>query len=592
MGDLSINDGTYLLDGKPFRIISGAIHYFRILPAYWKDRITKARLCGLNTVETYIPWNLHEPRPGQFCFEDRIDLEAFIRTVADEGLNLIIRPGPYICAEWEFGGLPSWLLKDRSMRLRCMHAPFIEAVDRYFDELIPRLSKHQSTRGGPIIAVQVENEYGSYGSDTAYLTHLNEGLEARNIDVLTFTSDGPTSWMLTGGTLPKSADVLPTVNFGSKAIEAFACLDEFVGGENIPPTCMEFWNGWFDHWGEEHHVRGVDDAAESLDEILAAGGSVNLYMFSGGTNFGFCSGSNYADGIQPTITSYDYDAALGETGEPSAKYHAFRSVIAKYGPVPREELPAAAPSRAFGTVHLTESAGLFENLASASPIVHHSPVTLSMEEVDQDYGFILYRTTVFGPREEAVLHLQDVHDRALVFVDGEYLGTIDRGGKSTIRFGVATGASVQLDILVENLGRINYGPLLADRKGITEGVRLGNQFLYSWDHYPLPLAPLPELAFQTSTGAETVDPAFHRGYLTIDTPADTFLDFSGWTKGVCFVNGFNLGRYWDIGPQRTLYIPAALLHPGGNEIVIFELHGCSKSGKDRSIVLSDTQDIG
>jgi beta-galactosidase len=590
MGNLSIGEGTFLLDGEPFRIISGAIHYFRILPEYWKDRVKKARLCGLNTVETYIPWNLHEPRPGQYCFDRRIDLEAFIQTVADEGLNLILRPGPYICAEWEFGGLPAWLLKDRSMRLRCMYQPYIEAVDRYFDELIPRLAKYQSTKGGPLIAVQVENEYGSYGSDTAYLGHLNDGLKARGIDVLPFTSDGPTSWMLTGGTLPESAGVLPTVNFGSKAIEAFECLDGFTPHRRIPHTCMEFWNGWFDHWGEEHHTRGADDAAQALDEILAAGGSVNFYMFSGGTNFGFVSGSNFAAAIQPTITSYDYDAALGETGEPSDKFHAFRSIIAKYESIPNEALPEAAPRAAYGSVELTESAALLENLVAASQDMRRSPVTLSMEDIDQDYGFILYRTQVSGPREDAVLHIQDVHDRALVIIDGDYRGIIERGVESTIRLSIPAAQSIRLDILVENLGRINYGPHLADRKGITEGVRLGNQFLYTWEHYPLPLEPLPDLSYVERT--EVGGPAFYRGFFDSETPADTFLEFDGWAKGVCFINGFNLGRYWEIGPQRTLYIPAALLRQGPNEVVMFELHGYSKPDGKPSIDLKDSPDLG
>ena len=590
MGNLRIGNGAFLLDGKPFRIISGAIHYFRILPEYWQDRVRKARLCGLNTVETYIPWNLHEPRPGQFCFEGQADLESFIRTVAEEGLNMILRPGPYICAEWEFGGLPAWLLKDRSMRLRCMHRPYIEAVDRYFDQLIPRLAKFQSTQGGPVIAMQVENEYGSFGSDTAYLTHLHDGLKARGIDVLAFTSDGPTSWMLTGGTLPESAQVLPTVNFGSKAIEAFECLDGFVGQREIPHTCMEFWNGWFDHWGEEHHTRSVEDAAQALEEILAPGGSVNFYMFAGGTNFGFYNGSNFAAAIQPTITSYDYDAALAETGAPSDKYHAFRSVISKYASVPHEELPLAIPRSAYGAIRLAECAGLFEHLETAAQGTCTSPVTLTMEDLDQAYGFLLYRTHVSGPREEAVLHIQDAHDRALVFVDGHYHGVIERGVESAIRLAIPAGRLVRLDILVENLGRINYGPHLADRKGITEGVRLGNQFLYAWEHYRLPLEPLPALTYAESH--ETNAPAFYRGHFEVDVAADTFLDFDGWTKGVCFVNGFNLGRYWEVGPQRSLYVPAALLRQGSNEIVMFELHGYTKPEGTPTVNLKDSPNLG
>lgn len=564
---------------RPVRILSGAIHYFRIVPEYWRDRLQKLKACGLNTVETYIPWNFHEPQPGLFRFDGMADIVRFIQTAGEVGLQVIVRPSPYICAEWEFGGLPAWLLTDSDMQLRCYHLPFLNKVDDYYDVLIPKLKPLLCSNGGPIIAVQIENEYGSYGNDAKYLEYIKQGLIARGIDVLLFTSDGPTDALLQGGMMP---DVLGTANFGSNSSSSFAKLQEYQA--DAPLMCMEYWNGWFDHWGKAHHTRDAGDAASVLEEMLQANASVNFYMFSGGTNFGFYNGANcqQANLYEPTITSYDYNAPLDEAGEPTAKYYAYREVISRYEDIGQLELPPRIVRRAYGRIAMHEQAGLFANLDKLSVPIH-STTPLPMEKVGQNYGFVLYSTRISGPRPAEALHLQDVRDRALVFLDNELAGVIERSPtEQTVSFPVPA-EGVKLDILVENMGRINYGPYLKDHKGITEGVRLGFQFLFDWTIRPIPLEDLSSLTYGGGTSTQK-EPAFYRGTLQVDACADTFLDMEGWTKGVVFLNGFNLGRYWNKGPQRTLYVPAPLLREVDNEIIVFELHGT----KEATIAFRDT----
>ena len=586
MGAFTTGSGEFLLNGEPFKILAGGIHYFRCIPEYWEDRLRKLKAMGLNTVETYIAWNLHEPQPGNYRFDGELDLATFVTTAHDLGLYVILRPGPYICSERDLGGLPSWLLKDPDMRLRCMYGPYIEAVDRYFDELFDRLVELQFSRGGPVIAMQVENEYGSYGNDAAYIRYLRDGMQARGMDVLYFSADGPSDTMLQGGSLP---DLLKTVNFGSNSAEAFAKLREYQPEQ--PLMCTEYWLGWFDHWGEEHHVRSAEEAAAELDEVLGAGSAI-LYMLYGGTNFGFFNGANHnqpaweeRNGYQPTITSYDFDAPVSEAGDITPKFHAFREVLSKYTEIPYVPLPEPAPKLALGQVRLPESIGLWDALAALSSPVD-STVPLPMEMLDQDYGFILYRTTISGPREEGELTLRNVADRAQIFLDGNHLGVLDRmHSKEKIKFAVPPEGAT-LEILVENMGRVNYGVEMHDHKGITEGVVFWNQFLYHWTIWPLPLADLGGLSFADSS--ETGGPRFFRGSFTVDEALDTFLALPGWTKGACWVNGFNLGRYWEIGPQKTLYVPGPRLKQGINELIIFELHGC----KAPAVEFRDAPDIG
>ncbi|GIP39817.1 beta-galactosidase [Paenibacillus sp. J31TS4] len=572
----------FVRDGKPVTVLSGAIHYFRIVPAYWRDRLLKLKACGFNTVETYVAWNLHEPKEGQFCFEGMADLVGFIETAAEVGLDVIVRPSPYICAEWEFGGLPAWLLGYPEMRLRCSDPAFLAKVDAYYDELIPRLIPLLCTNGGPIIAMQIENEYGSYGNDTAYLDYLRQGLIRRGVDVLLFTSDGPTDQMLQGGTVP---GVLATVNFGSRAAESFAKFREYRPDE--PLMCMEYWNGWFDHWTEEHHTRDAADAAAVFAEMLDAGASVNFYMFHGGTNFGFTSGANHSKTYEPTITSYDYDAPLTEWGDVTEKYKLIRSVIEKrFGPV-EAPLPEPVTRRRYGTVRLTERAGLFGQLGSLSTRFERV-CPEPMERLGQNDGFIVYTTFVSGPRRKQQLVLQDVRDRAQVFLNGKPAGVVERWNPQPLEISIPEGGAT-LTLLVENMGRVNYGPLLRDPKGITEGVRLDNQFLFHWTIDTLPLDSLEPIKFEAREEGEAVDgPAFYRGRFDVEEAADTFLRLDGWTKGVAFVNGFNLGRYWERGPQKTLYVPGPLLKQGENELVLLELHGA----REAAVLLDDRPDLG
>ncbi|MBP3961556.1 glycoside hydrolase family 35 protein [Paenibacillus lignilyticus] len=567
---LTTDKQQFLLDGELFRILSGAIHYFRVVPEYWRDRLWKLREGGFNTVETYVAWNIHEPKEGQFAFEGIADLVRFIAIAGELGLHVIVRPSPYICAEWEFGGLPAWLLADPGMRLRCYHQPFLDKVDAYYDVLLPKLVPLLSTNGGPIIAMQIENEYGSYGNDKKYLKYLEHGMKNRGIDVLLFTSDGPGDFYLQGGMVE---DVLATVNFGSRVQESFDKLGEYQ--QDQPLMCMEYWNGWFDHWGEQHHTRDSEDAARVLDDMMAAGASVNAYMYHGGTNFGFYNGANFGEEKhQPTITSYDYDVAISESGDLTDKFYKFREVISKYVELGPLNLPEPIKKKTYGSVTLTEQAPLFASLDMLSvPVERTCPET--MEQLGQDYGFILYSTRVIGPIAASRLNLQDVHDRALIFLNGEYKGTIERNNKNHDVLLDIPAEGATLDILVENMGRINYGPYMKDPKGITEGVRLGQQFLYHWTIRPLPLDDLRKLVYQESS-VKQEQPTFYKSSFQVDEAADTFLALSGWTKGVVYVNGFNLGRYWEIGPQQTLYIPAPLLREGANELIIFELHGCNE----------------
>lgn len=581
MGSFTIQGREFLLNGQPYRVLAGAMHYFRVHPDHWEDRLKKMRLMGLNTLETYVAWNAHEPRPGAFSFSGWLDIVSYIRQAAALGLYVIVRPGPYVCTEWDLGGLPAWLLKDPAVQLRCMNQSYLAAVDRYFDALLPLLAPLQISQGGPILAMQVENEYGSFGNDQAYLQYLERGMRDRGIDTLLFTSDGPTDEMLQSGTLPH---IYKTVNFDEQSAQAFAKLQEYQ--PEAPLMCMEFWNGWFDHWGEQHHTRAADTVAHELDAILAAGASVNLYMFHGGTNFGFSNGANTTmEGIyQPTITSYDYDSPLDEAGDVTPKYMLFREVIGRYAPLPDDPIPGPAAKMALGPVELAESIGLFDALGSlTTPLERSMPEP--MEMLDQQYGFVLYRTHVSGPRAEKKLYIEQLHDRAQVFVDGRPVGVLEREfPECTLSLAIPPGGAT-LDILVENMGRVNFGAYLLDRKGMA-GVLLGRQFLHNWRIFSLPLENLAELRFAPVAASDL--PTFYRGTFQVDHPLDTFLALPGWTKGVCWINGFNLGRYWKRGPQQTLYVPGPLLRSGKNEIIVFELHGTS----DRKVEFHDRPQLG
>lgn len=584
MSNVKIEGGAIRIDGTPTQILSGTIHYFRVRPEQWRDRIGKARMMGLNTIETYLCHNLHEPHPGEFDFSGGLDFEHFLDEVAAAGLYAIVRPGPYICAEWENGGLPPWISAIPGIQLRCSNPAFLEVCDRYLNEVLPRLRKHLATAGGPVIAMQIENEYGSFGNDKKYLNHLRDLFLANRIDVPLFTSDGPSDWMIQGGTLP---DVFQTLNFGSDAENAFASGRKYR--PEGPDFCMEFWNGWFDHWGEQHHTRPAADAADTLDAILKNGGSVNFFVFCGGTNFGFMAGAN-GNGDQPgdyapTVTSYDYDGPLSEAGDPTEKFFAFQSVIRKYHPDHPFGKPAPSPKAAYGAVPLRWSAPLFgelDRLADRRDFL--KPPT--MEECGQSYGFIHYRTHLNGPFSEP-LYFPEVRDRVMAFLDGRYLGTVYRNDDSRrIPLTVPDGGGV-LDLLVENTGRINYGPLVGrDQKGLLGGVGICWQLQSGFSVWNLELDNIDRVQYGAFAEAENI-PAFHKGEFEIDTPCDTFLEFPG-KKGVVWINGFNLGRYWEIGPGNTLYVPAPLLKKGRNEVVVLELHQL----RDGAVRFVDAPNLG
>ncbi|MDR2525520.1 MAG: beta-galactosidase [Oscillospiraceae bacterium] len=584
MSDFSVGADSFLLDGKPFTLHSGSIHYFRVPAEYWADRLQKLKAVGCNAVETYVCWSLHEPRPGQFDFAGMLDIERFLRTARELGLYAIVRPSPYICAEVDFGGLPPWLLKDPSMRLRCAYAPYLERVSAYYAELLPRLAPLQITHGGNILAMQIENEYGSYGCDKAYLTALEKLMRDGGIDVPLFTSDGGWENMLAGGTLPH---IFKTANFGSGAAGNFKALRKFQ--PEGPLFCCEFWNGWFDHWGTEHHTRDAQEATDALREILEQGGSANLYMFHGGTNFGFIAGANHYEKYSPTVTSYDYDTLLNEWGGYTEKYHAVRRLLLEQQGLPAAELLPAPACQAIGKVELKQSAGILENLHLLAR-KHESVLPEPMEYYGQNYGLILYRAQLRGEQENCDLYIDGLGDRASVFVNGARKGLLDRNDapESHVKLGILPQGG-QIDVLVDALGRTNYGPNLYDRKGARQ-IRIQNQLLSHFEVYCMELdyAGLAALPFGTpSVSAD--HPQVLRGTFTAQSAAECFIRFDGLKKGYIFVNGHNLGRYWAIGPQKTLYCPGCWLRTNEeNEILAVELEG----GAAREITITDTPDLG
>lgn len=560
---------AFLLDGKPFQVLSGEMHYPRIPRAYWRDRMQKARAMGLNTVCTYVFWNLHESKPGHWDFAGEKDLAAFIRTAQEEGLFVILRPGPYVCAEWDLGGFPAWLLKDPKLQLRGQDPVYLEALHRYLVRVGQEVKDLQVTRGGPILMAQVENEYGSFGQDHAYMAQVRAWMREAGFEVPLFTSDGPGQDMLQGGTLP---DCLPTINFGGGAEKAFAELDRFRSG--IPRMNGEFWCGWFDSWGRPHHTTRAADKAKEYAWMLSHGISVNIYMFHGGTNWGFWAGANGSDTeYTPDTTSYDYSAVLDEAGAPTDKFHAFRAAVQALAPDKKlPDLPKPLPRISLAPTALGEWApltGLYGKTVRAA-----APMTL--EALGQQQGFVSYRTRVKGPLRGA-LALEKVRDYAMVYLDGKRIATLDRRlNQTTVRDLRIPAGTHTLELLVENLGRINFGAsLLQERKGLTGKVTLAGRALQGWEMSPVPCEDLSALRFTPARAPEGV-PGIYRGTLQVTEVGDTFLDLSTWGKGLVWVNGHNLGRFWNVGPQQTLYLPGCWLKPGANEICVLELNGASK----------------
>lgn len=582
MSRLCYQGEQFLLDQKPFRFLSGTIHYFRVTPDYWEDRLKKLRACGFNAVETYTCWNLHERQEGRFDFSGGLDVARFVQTAQKLGLYVILRPGPYICAEMDFGGLPSWLLNRPGLALRCNNPLFLQKVAAYYKQLFDRLRPYLGENGGNIIAVQVENEYGSYGNDKDYLRAVAQIYRDNGVNEFFFTSDGPNQLMLGGGSLP---EYLATANFGSRGKEHFDTLRRFA--PERPVMCTEFWNGWFDHWYEQHHRRESDETAGQLEQMLRDGGSVNLYMFHGGSNFGFTNGANHDGCYQPTVTSYDYDCPVSECGDLTEKYFAIKRVAEQYMGKAPDLRVGNLPKHDYGRVQLTQQTPLFAHL----PQPVESASTLTMEQLEQDFGFVLYETVLHGPFERSELTIDGLHDRAMIYVDGKLAGIQERTGRrnDAIYLELEAGQTAVLRILVENMGRINYGPKLLDCKGILRGVKLGCQYQFGWKHYSLPCDCPPQQGYEP-VGAGADAPLFLKGSFTVQQRQDTFVRLDGFTKGNVYINGFHLGRYWNpAGPQKTLYLPAPLLREGENELAVLELEGIDGPAQ---VHLTDCEDLG
>lgn len=567
MSEFTVGDTDFLLDGRPVRLLSGALHYFRVHEEQWGHRLGMLRAMGLNCVETYVPWNLHEPRPGEY--RDVQALGRFLDAVREAGLWAIVRPGPYICAEWENGGMPHWL----TGRPRTRDEEYVGHVERWFHQVLHEIVPRQIDRGGPVLMVQVENEYGSYGSDQVYLRRLADVLRAEGVGVPLVTSDGPEDHMLTGGSIP---GVLATVNFGSRAREAFEVLRRHR--PEGPLMCMEFWCGWFDHWGGEHVVRDAGDAARALREILESGASVNLYMAHGGTNFAGWAGANRGGGalhegsLEPDVTSYDYDAPVDELGRPTEKFWRFREVLGAYADGPLPELPPAPASLGAGVgVDLREWAALDAVLETLGGRDAEYPVPPTFEELDVDRGLVKYEVTVPGPRGAYPLLLRGLRDLAVVYVDGVAAGVLtedDPGLKEPV------AGHARVEAWVESLGRVNYGPRSGEPKGITGGMLHERQYLNgvrarglrldAFDAGGVGRVPFGGLPAEGGRG-------LYRGTVEVRGAGDAFLELPGWTRGFVWVNGFCLGRYWSVGPQRSLYVPGPVLREGANEVWLLEL---------------------
>ncbi len=579
MSEFTVGDQDFLLDGRPVRLLSGALHYFRVHEARWGHRLAMLRAMGLNCVETYVPWNLHEPVPGHS--RDVQALGRFLDAAREAGLWAIVRPGPYICAEWENGGLPSWLTAEVGARARTRDEHYLGYVASWFRRLRHEIVPRQIDRGGPVIMVQVENEYGSYGSDATYLRHLADLLREHGVTVPLFTSDGPEDHMLSGGSVP---GILATVNFGSHARVAFETLRRHR--PDGPLMCMEFWCGWFDHWGGEHVVRDPGDAAAALREILECGASVNLYMAHGGTNFAGWAGANRGGGalhdgpLEPDVTSYDYDAPIDEYGRPTAKFWAFRDVLAEYadGPLP-EVPPAPAPLGTPAEADLTDWAPLTAVLETLGGAETAGPVPPTFEELGVERGLVRYEVTVPGPRQPYPLTVRGLRDLAVVYVDGERAGVLTEDD-ACLKEPVAGYARVEL--WVESLGRVNYGPRLGEPKGITGGVLHERQYLHDVRARGLRLEALDDFgkvrAVPSRELPEDGAPGLYRGTVTVRGAGDACLELPGWTRGFAWINGFGLGRYWSAGPQRSLHVPGPVLREGGNEVWVLELEGTARSG--------------
>ncbi|XP_072241124.1 beta-galactosidase [Leuresthes tenuis] len=581
-------DDCFRKDGEKFRYISGSVHYGRIPRVYWKDRLLKMYMAGLNAIQIYIPWNYHEQFPGQYNFSEERDVEYFLKLAQDIGLLVILRPGPYICAEWDMGGLPAWLLKKKDIVLRSSDPEYIAAVDKWMGKLLPMMKPYLYQNGGPIITVQVENEYGSYfACDYSYMRHLTKLFRSHLGDkVVLFTTDGAGVNYLKCGSIQ---GLYATVDFGPGSNITAAFGAQRHAEPHGPLVNSEFYTGWLDHWGSRHAVVSSVAVAKSLSQILTVGANVNLYMFIGGTNFGYWNGANSPYAAQPT--SYDYDAPLTEAGDLTEKYFAIREVIKMHRDVPKGPIPPTTPKFAYGAVPMKKLQTIseaLEMLSISGPVQSLYPQTFM--ELDQAFGYVLYRTTLpvnCSSPTPLSSPMNGVHDRAYVSVDGVAAGILERNKVLTIN--VTGKAGSQVDILVENMGRINYGRYINDFKGLVSNLTLGGRPLTRWTMYSLGIDDVVRQGLLGENPPKQTDspqpgvlspPAFYGGSFTIpdgipDLPQDTYVKLPNWRKGQIWINGFNLGRYWPSrGPQVTLYVPAYILSTAvANNVTVLELEG-------------------
>jgi len=560
----------FLLDQQPFKIYAGAIHYFRIAPGQWRYTLKKAKAAGLNTIETYVPWNMHEPVEQQFDFSGALDLKRFIKMAAEEDLYVIVRPSPYICAEWEFGGFPAWLLKYPDMIVRSNTPLFISKVAAYYHHLFQELVPLQVTHGGPILMMQVENEYGSFGNDKSYLRQIKHLMLNNGVDVPLFTSDG--SWLqaLEAGSLIEDG-ILATANFGSHAKENLTVLQQFFEqhDQKWPLMCMEFWDGWFSRWQEPVVQRASADFEHDLRELVDFGASFNLYMFRGGSNWGFWNGCSSRNNVDlPQVTSYDYDAILHEDGTENGKFAALQHVLGVTGEIGVAEEQAIQP-RQLPSIAVQKTVRLVDVLDDlAQPVTSLAPQL--MPAIGSGYGYIFYRTTVHGQGKPETLRLVDASDRADIYLnqqllDTQYQATLGTDLTPTLE------ADNQLEILVENMGRVNYGTRLlspTQKKGIRTGVVIDRHLHFGWQQWALDFKSITHIDWTKQLS--NYGPTLNRFTFDLDQTVNTYLNCAAFGKGIVLVNGHHIGRYWSVGPIETLYVPSDFLNVGHNEIVVFE----------------------
>lgn len=565
-----IKDGAFQYDGKPIQIHSGEMHFARVPHQYWRQRLQMMKAMGLNTVATYVFWNFQETAPGVWNFKGDHDLAGFVRTAQEEGMMVILRPGPYACAEWEFGGFPWWLQKTPGLIIRTDNQPFLDSCKLYFSKLADQVRDLQITHGGPIIMVQAENEFGSYVAQRkdipleqhkAYSAAVKNILDEVGFDVPLFTSDG--SWLFKGGTIEGA---LPTANGESNIKNLKKVVDEYHGGQG-PYMVAEFYPGWLDHWAEPFPKVSTESIVKQTEKYLQDSVSFNYYMVHGGTNFGFTAGANY-DGkhdIQPDLTSYDYDAPISEAGWATPKYKAIRTLMQKYVHYPVPEIPAPIPVIEIPAISFTASGNLFDLIEKTEPVENDTP--MSFEDLDQGYGYVVYQKKFVQPIQ-GKLKVDGLRDYALVYVNGQQVGELNRYFKN-YSMDIDIPFNATLTLVVENMGRINYGAeIVHNLKGIISPITINDmEITGNWQMFKLPMDQFPEISGNTQ---QPGSPAFYKGNFNLKEVGDSFLDMRQWGKGIVFVNGHNLGRYWKVGPQQTLYLPGCWLKKGSNTIEIFE----------------------